>query len=584
MKTLLRHLLPYKKEAILAPSFKLLEACFDLLVPLVVAWMIDCGLAQGDASIIWRALAILVGLSVAGLAMAGAAQYFAAKAATRFAAAIRRALFAKIGRLSFAQLDRYGADSLATRMTSDAAQTQTAVNLLLRLFLRSPIIVLGATIMALVVSPRGAFIFIVALPALATAVFSILFLSLPLYTRQREALDDVSLSTTENLVGARVLRAFNMEPRETKRFNALASRLLAIQERAGLVAGLMNPITYLMANLAIVALLASGAAQVNIGTSTQGETIALLNYMSQILVELVKLANLLVQVNKGAACAKRVAEILNLPDGMTEGDAELCATREAGAVAVEFEGASASYGASAGLALESVSFRARIGETIGVIGGTGSGKTTLVNLIARFYDASRGVVRVFGRDVREYRLASLRAGVGVVPQKAELFSGTIESNLRWGDPQASESELYAALETAQARDFVEAKPEKLSTVLEQGGRNLSGGQRQRLTIARALVKDAPILILDDSCSALDYATDARLREALAKTKSRRATFIVAQRAASVLDADQILVLDEGRLVGKGRHEELLRDCPTYREIYESQFSEDATSKVEEARR
>jgi ATP-binding cassette subfamily B multidrug efflux pump len=572
LNSVLKYLLEYRKESILAPVFKLFEACFDLLVPIVVAMMIDYGVAQGDRGRIYSSLALLVGLAVVGLAMAVTAQYYAAKAATGFASKLRRVAFSRIQRLSFAQIDRFGPDSLATRLTSDINQIQTGVNLVLRLFMRSPIIVFGATIMAFVVDAKAALVFLAALPVLAIIVFAILLVSLPLYTERQRRLDAIALAARENLVGARVIRAFNMESEETRRFEGLTSALMALERRAGALAGLMNPATYLVVNLAIVGVIASGAARVQIGAATQGETVALIGYMTQILIELIKLANLIVQTNKAFACVKRVAEIIEEPDGMTDGTFDLPIQRLSGTPAVSFQNVSFAYPGASGRSLEGITFDAAVGQTIGIIGGTGSGKTTLANLIPRFYDPSAGKVLVFGRDVREYRLKELRKATGIAPQKAELFSGTIASNLRWGSENATDEELDYALEIAQAKDFVDAKPGRLNSVVEQNGRNLSGGQRQRLTIARALVKKPSILILDDSSSALDYATNAKLGAALKETSPEdRVTFIVAQRAASVLDADLILVLDVGRLVGKGTHEELLRENRVYQEIYYSQF-------------
>lgn len=573
MRTILKFLADYRREAILAPLFKLLEACFDLFVPLVVAYMIDKGIANHDVGRIFVSLGALVGLAVVGLSLVIIAQHYAAKAATGFASQLRRALFGKVRRLSFAQLDSLGSDALATRLTSDVNQVQTGVNMLLRLFMRSPMIVFGATIMAFVVDPHAALVFLAALPILAAVVFAVVLASIPLYTRRQQRLDAIACAARENLVGARVVRAFNMESGEIRRFDALTAAMRALEEKAGALAGLMNPATYLAVNLAIVGLIAVGAIRVNVGSATQGETVALLNYMSQILVELIKLANLIVLANKAYACGNRVAEILETPDGLTDGAEEL--RRGApGMPAVSFRNVSLTYPGASGRALENISFEASVGQTIGIIGGTGSGKSSLINLIPRFYEGE-GEVCVFGKPVREYKLSALRGAIGVAPQKAELFRGTIGENLRWGAPDASEAELYRALEIAQAKEFVDAKPDGLGFCVEQNGRNLSGGQRQRLTVARAVVKRPAILILDDSASALDYATDAKLRAALsANREADQTVFIVSQRAASVRGADLILVLDEGKLVGSGRHSELLRSNVVYQEIYYSQFPDE----------
>lgn len=574
LNSILLHLSKYRKEAVLAPLFKLLEACFDLAVPLVVAAMIDQGIAKNNRAVLWTTFLILTALAAIGLSMAVAAQYFAAKAATGFASGLRRAAFEKIQKLSFAQIDRFGSDSLATRLTSDANQAQIGLNLVLRLFMRSPVVVFGATIMAFYVDPRAALVFLVALPALAVVVVAVLVATTPLYLLYQRRLDAIALATRENIVGARVLRAFNLQATETKRFETLTAALLATQKKAAAIAGLMNPATFAIVNLAVAALIYVGAARVQIGAATQGETVALVGYMTQILVELVKLANLTVQTNKAVACAKRLAEVIDAPEGMTEGAIERV-DANASAVAVSFRNASLVYPGASAAALEGISFDAKVGQTIGVIGGVGSGKSTLVNLIPRFYDATSGEVVVFGRDVREYRLGALRDAIGVAPQKAELFRGTIGSNLRWGDENATDADLDRALTVAQAKEFVDSKPGRLEYELESNGRNLSGGQRQRLTIARALVKEPKILILDDSSSALDYATDAKLRAALKAWRSpTTTTFVVSQRAASTRDADAIFVLDEGRLVGVGTHDELLRSNEAYREIYYSQFPEE----------
>ena len=574
MISLLKYLSDYKKETFLAPFFKLLEAFFDLLTPLVVAAMIDQGIAPGNRRVVYWSLGAMVTLACVGIALAATAQYFAAKAATGFASRLRRATFARIQRFSFAQLDRFGADSLATRMTNDANQVQTGANLTLRLLLRSPIVVFGAIVMAFLVDAKGALVFLAVFPPLALVVFAIVLASLPIYAENQRRLDALAVATRENLVGARVIRAFNMERNETGRFETLASLLYRTQQKAGALAGLMNPATYLIVNLGIVALIATGATRVQVGTATQGETVALINYMTQILVELIKLANLLVQTNKSLACGKRLAEVLDEPEDMIDGTLELPEAAPGDSI-VSFRDVSLTYPGAADKSLDGITFDAKVGQTVGIVGGVGSGKTSLVNLIPRFYDATEGDVLIFGRDVREYRLGSLRAAIGVAPQSAELFQGTVASNLRWGREDASDDELYSALNVAQATDFVPLTPEGLATPVEQGGRNFSGGQRRRLTVARALVRRPRILILDDASSALDNATDARLRAALRETKvPETTTFIVAQRAVAVRDADLILVLDEGKLVGAGTHDALLRENETYREICRSQFPDE----------
>ena len=574
MTSLLKYMSVYLRESILAPSFKLLEACFDLLVPLIVASMIDSGVKLQDKTHVVLCGLSLVALAGLGLCAAFTAQYFAAKAAVGFGSQLRRRLFRRVNELSFSQLDAFGADSLAARMTNDANQVQSGVNLVLRLFMRSPIIVFGATIMALCVDFRSGLVFLVALPILSLVVFGIMCGAIPAYGKCQRQLDKLARATRENLYGARVIRAFNLEDAERRAFDETNRAYAALQRFAGGLSSLMNPSTYAIVNLAIVALLWTGAARVEVGDLSQGQTVALLNYMAQIIVELIKLANLIIQTTKAIACGNRIAEVLNTRPDMAEGDREARA-RESG-VAVAFKNVTFRDAGASAPALENVSFEAKVGETIGIIGGSGSGKTTLVNLIARFYDASEGAVEVFGSDVREYSTRSLRELIALAPQKAELFKGTLGENLRWGDPQASDDALWRALEVAQASEFVAANAEGLDWSIEQNGRNLSGGQKQRLTIARALVRNAPILILDDSSSALDFATDARLRaelrQALPETTT---TFIITQRASSILHADQIVALDDGKLVGLGVHEDLLASNKVYQEIFYSQFpSED----------
>ena len=604
MRSLLVYLKKYRKESILAPLFKMLEASFELLVPLVMAAVIDVGIAERDSAYIVRMCLLLIALGLIGLVCSITAQYFSAKAAAGFGAGVRHALFAHIQSFSFTEMDTIGTSTLITRMTSDINQAQSGVNMVLRLFLRSPFIVFGAMIMAFIVDAKAALVFVAAIPLLSVVIFGIMLITMPLYRKVQARLDQVLLTTRENLTGARVIRAFNQEEEEQERFYTANQLLTDAQKFAGRISGLMNPVTYVIVNGAIIVLIYIGAVRVNIGDLTQGEVVALLNYMSQILVELVKLANLIITVTKAVACANRIEKILlEKPDmkegstqwntadqaaagktegrteGRTDGKAEKERGRQetAGGPFLEFSHVSLTYKGAAGEALTDISFRAERGQTIGVIGGTGSGKSSLVNLIPRFYDATEGSVRLEGRDIKEYQTDSLRAHIGVVPQKAVLFRGTIGENLRWGNQQASDAELQEALQISQAAEFVEKKEGGLDAQVEQGGRNLSGGQKQRLTIARALVRKPEILILDDSASALDFATDAALRKAIAGMKEQPLVFIVSQRAASIWHADQILVLDDGRLAGRGTHEELLEDCPVYQEIYYSQFPKEAVT-------
>lgn len=585
MRSLLVYLKQYKKESILAPLFKMLEASFELLVPLVMAAVIDVGIAHKDSGYIIRMCLLLIALGLIGLVCSITAQYFSAKAAAGFGAGVRHALFAHIQSFSFTEMDTIGTSTLITRMTSDINQVQSGVNLVLRLFLRSPFIVFGAMVMAFTVDVKAALVFVAAIPLLSVIVFGVMLITMPLYRKVQARLDQVLLTARENLTGARVIRAFNQEDEEKERFYTSNQMLTDAQKFAGRISGLMNPLTYVIVNGAIVVLIYIGAVRVNIGDLTQGEVVALLNYMSQILVELVKLANLIITVTKAAACANRIEKVLleepEMKDGSVVWSVEENAAREnrkgQSGPFLEFSHVSLTYKGAAGEALTDISFRAERGQTIGVIGGTGSGKSSLVNLIPRFYDATEGNIRLDGRDVKEYQTESLRARIGVVPQKAVLFRGTIEENLRWGNPQASEEELWEALRISQAAEFVEKKEGGLRAPVEQGGRNLSGGQKQRLTIARALVRKPEILILDDSASALDFATDAALRKAIAGMKEQPLVFIVSQRASSIRQADQILVLDDGRLAGRGAHEELLENCPVYQEIYYSQFPKEAVS-------
>ena len=566
MKKLLRFLAGYGKETVLAPLFKMLEAAFELLVPFVVAAIIDEGIPAGDTGYVVRMSLILVGLAVVGCVSSITAQYFAARAATGFAARVRRESFRNLQALSFTALDRIGTSTLITRLTSDINQVQSGVNLTLRLFLRSPFIVLGAAVMAFTIDTREAMTFVVAIPALSVVVFGILLLSLPLYGRVQAALDRVLGKTRETLSGARVVRAFNRQQSEIGEFDEANDRLTRLQQRAQRLSAFMNPVTYVIINLAIIALLQSGAVQVNAGTLTQGKVVALVNYMSQILVELIKLANLIIMMTKAVACGNRIQAMLETPVGLPT----LPPAPKENDDAVTFDAVSFTYEGAGAPSLTGADFSVRAGETVGIIGGTGSGKSTLVNLIPRFYDATEGRVLVFGQDVRTLDVAQLRSRIGVVPQRAQLFQGTIADNLRWGNPEATDDMLWEALSLAQARDFVEEKPGRLAFQVEQGGKNLSGGQKQRLTIARALVRRPDILILDDSASALDYATDARLRQAIASLPDVT-VFIVSQRASSVQHADKILVLDDCAVIAQGTHEALLASCAVYREIYASQF-------------
>ena len=582
MKVLLPILKKYRREAVLAPLFKLVEALLELIVPLIMARIIDRGIAMGDRGYVLQQSALLLLLGAAGLGFSITAQYFAAKAAMRLGGELRHRLFTKVQELSFSQLDLFGADTLITRMTSDVNQVQSGVNMVLRLFLRSPFIVFGAMIMAFTIDGPSALIFAVAIPVIGAVVFWILLTTLPLYKKVQGCLDQIMTSTRENLTGVRVIRAFRQEENEKQRYAERNAALFAEQIRVGRISGLMNPLTYVLINLAIVALIQTDAVRVNAGILATGQVVALLNYMSQILVELIKLANLIIQVTRAMACSDRVAAVLEVQSDMRDGSENAAAIAAAEAVelngrkkAVEFRDVSLRYNAESGEALSHISFTAYAGDTIGIIGGTGSGKSSLVNLIPRFYDVTAGEVAVFGEDVRKLTLESLRAAIGMVLQKAELFQGSIADNLRWGKEDADIPAFWEALTVAQAKEYVETKPGQLDFHLEQNARNLSGGQKQRLTIARALMKKPEILILDDSASALDFATDAALRTAIRESAKDITCFIVSQRAASVQYADRILVLDNGQLVGSGTHEELLRDNRVYQEIYYSQFPKEA---------
>ena len=571
MKIFLRCLGMYPKESVLAPLFKLLEACFDLCVPLVVVAIIDRGIGQGDTAFVWQMSGLLVLLAFVGLAWAITAQYFSAKAAVGSAARLRRDLFAHMQSFTYDQTDRVGTASMITRMTSDVTQIQSGVNITLRLLLRSPIIVFGAMIMAFTINARLALIFVAAIPLLAIVVFGVMLGGIPLYRRVQSRLDRVTGVTRENLSGVRVIRAFCKEEEETHRFRAVNREQTALQNKAGLLSAIMNPVTYVIVNLATILLISRGALAVDGGAITRGQVVALVNYMGQILVELVKMATSIFTVTKAVACGNRVGAVLEMETGMAVKPLPDGTPAPANPDAVTFEGVSLTYGGGGDASLSDVSFSVAPGQTVGIIGGTGAGKSTLVNLIPRFYDATEGVVSVFGRDVRTYEPSALRARIGMVPQKAELFGGSIRSNLCWGKADATDEELWQALETAQAADFVREKEGGLDAPVEQKGKNLSGGQRQRLTIARALVGRPDILILDDSASALDFATDARLRKALRTLAGDPTVFIISQRTSSIRTADLILVLDDGRVVGMGKHEELLASCEVYREIHESQF-------------
>ena len=568
MNQLKPYLKPYLKETILAPLFKLFEAILELFVPLIMAVIIDKGIGNKDTTLILHQGVILICLGILGVVVSVTAQYFAAKAATGFTADVRQALFSKIQYFSFSQLDALGNDTLLTRLTSDINLVQSGLNIALRLLLRSPFIVGGAIVMAFVVNVEMAWTFAITVPILAVVVFGIIYWTIPMYRRVQGKLDRIMRLVHENLLGVRVIRAFNREEKEIQSFREDTEALNQAQQKVSGLSGAMNPITFVIVNVALIVILYGGAIKVDTGTLTKGEVIALTNYMSQILVELVKFANLVVLMTKSVASAERIDNILSIEADMVEGTKEV---HPEGEVAVAFKDVTLTYQGDQNAALNHISFTALKGQTIGVIGGTGSGKSSLVNMIPRFYDATQGKVEVFGEDVRRYRFASLRGAVGMVLQKAQLFRGTIADNVRFGNASASSEVVEHALGVAQASEFVQTKEGGLDYGIEQNGRNLSGGQKQRMTIARAIAKQAPILILDDSASALDFATDAKLREAIKNQTPRPTTFIVSQRAASVQYADLILVLDEGNLVGKGTHEELLANNEIYQEIYYSQF-------------
>ena len=606
MKRLFSYMKDYKLESILGPLFKMLEASFELFVPLVVARMVDVGIRGRDSGYILKMGGVLVLLALIGLACSLTAQYFAAKAATGAATSLRNDLFSHIGRLSYTEIDTVGTSTLITRMTSDINQVQSGINMTLRLLLRSPFVVFGAMVMAFTVDVRSAFVFVVTIPVLCVVVFGIMAVSMPLYKSVQRQLDKVLLTTRENLLGVRVIRAFNRQKSETEKFDRENGNLVRMQVFVGKISALLNPVTYVIINIAVVAVIWVGAEQADSGIITQGKVIALVNYMSQILVELIKMANLIIIISKAVACMNRVDSIFKVESsiedkgrhGSRKPGSQNSGSQNSGSQnpgpqnsgpqnpalripKVEFKDMEFVYAGAKEPALKDISFCAMAGQTIGVIGGTGSGKSTLVNLIPRFYDAASGQVLVDGTDVKEYSLDELRDKTGVVPQKSVLFKGTLRDNMRWGKQDAWDEEIYRALDTAQAREFVDSKGEGLDLYIDQGGHNLSGGQRQRLTIARALVRRPEILIMDDSASALDFATDARLRKAIRENTGDMTVFIVSQRATTIKSADTILVLDEGRLAGMGTHKELLKDCQVYREICLSQLSKEEVERDEQ---
>ena len=571
MRKLLIYLKDYKKESVLAPLFKMLEAIFELFVPLVMSAVIDVGIKNSDKPYIIKMCLVLVALGIIGLVCSITAQYFAAKAACGFATKLRHSLFDHIQSLSFSEMDTIGTSTLITRMTSDINQVQNGVNMTLRLFLRSPFVVFGSMIMAFTISVKAALIFVIAIPLLSLVVFGIMYMSIPLYKNVQSNLDDVLRITHENLTGSRVIRAFHKEDNEIEQFENSNNSLSKLQIYVGKISALMNPITYTIINIAIVALIWTGAIQVNIGNISQGNVVALVNYMSQILVELVKFANLIVLINKAIACGNRVESVFEINSSLVEPETPAVVGEKLPDTVVSFYHVSLKYKNSSQDSLTDINFDVKRGETIGIIGGTGSGKSSLVNMLPRFYDYTGGQLKIDGIDVKDYAVDDLRNKIGVVMQKAVLFKGTIRENLKWGNPDASDADLMEALETAQAAEVVQGKENGLDAEVAQGGKNFSGGQKQRLTIARALVRKPEILILDDSASALDYATDAALRKAIRDMKNSPTLFIVSQRAASILYADKIIVLDDGKVVGIGKHNDLLENCPVYQEIYYSQF-------------
>lgn len=573
MKKLLYFMKDYKKESVLAPLFKMLEAFFELFVPLVVASIIDDGIVPKDSGHIIRMCLLLLVLAAVGLTCSITAQYFAAKSAVGAATGIRYELFTHIQTLGYEEMDMVGTSTLITRMTSDINQVQNGINLVLRLFLRSPFIVFGAMIMAFTIDVKAAMIFVVAIILLSIVVFGVMFITKPFYKKVQSGLDTILGTTRENLTGVRVIRAFHQEQAEYNKFLAENEELTSLQKFAGKISGLTNPLTFIIINFAILVLIHTGAVRVSLGTLSQGQVVALYNYMSQILVELIKLANLIISVTKAMACFNRIQDVFHIEPSMKEGTKTVAAAGNT-TPAVEFKNVSFTYAGGGDHAVENISFKAMPGQTIGIIGGTGSGKSTLVNLIPRFYDVSEGEVDIAGKNIQDYTYGSLRNTISVVPQKAQLFAGTIRDNLTFGCPDATEEQIEEALAISQAKEFVDTKEGRLDAKIEQGGKNLSGGQRQRLTLARALVPQSDILIMDDSASALDYATDARLRKAIQDMKRKPTVFIVSQRTSSIQNADMILVLDDGKIAGQGTHEQLLKSCNIYREIYETQFKKE----------
>ena len=573
MKKLLYFMKDYKKESVLAPLFKMLEAFFELFVPLVVASIIDDGIVPKDSEHIIRMCLLLLVLAAVGLTCSITAQYFAAKSAVGAATGIRYELFTHIQTLGYEEMDMVGTSTLITRMTSDINQVQNGINLVLRLFLRSPFIVFGAMIMAFTIDVKAAMIFVVAIILLSIVVFGVMFITKPLYKKVQSGLDTILGTTRENLTGVRVIRAFHQEQAEYNKFLAENEELTSLQKFAGKISGLTNPLTFIIINFAILVLIHTGAVRVSLGTLSQGQVVALYNYMSQILVELIKLANLIISVTKAMACFNRIQDVFHIEPSMKEGTKTVAAAGNT-TPAVEFKNVSFTYAGGGDHAVENISFKAMPGQTIGIIGGTGSGKSTLVNLIPRFYDVSEGEVDIAGKNIQDYTYGSLRNTISVVPQKAQLFAGTIRDNLTFGCPDATEEQIEEALAISQAKEFVDTKEGRLDAKIEQGGKNLSGGQRQRLTLARALVPQSDILIMDNSASALDYATDARLRKAIQDMKRKPTVFIVSQRTSSIQNADMILVLDDGKIAGQGTHEQLLKSCNIYREIYETQFKKE----------
>ncbi len=567
MKELLKYLRHYVKESILAPLFKMLEASFELFVPLVMAAIIDTGIKNSDKPYIFKMAMVLVGLAIVGFISALTAQYFAAKASVGFGKELRGDLYRHINTLSYSEIDKIGTSTLITRLTADVNQMQTAVNLFLRLFLRSPFIVVGAVVMAFTVDPKTAIIFAVSIPLLAAVVFGIMFYSVPIYKKVQNRLDSVMRITRENLSGVRVIRAFNHEQKEIEDFDKCSEELKDMQLYGGKISAYLNPITYVIVNLSIVLIIYVGGIRVNTGRLTQGEVISLINYMSQVLVELIKLSNLIINLTKSVACGNRIYDVFKMKPSINDGSG----IKSKGEAAVEFDHVSATYAGSKEKSLDSLTLSIPRGSTVGIIGATGSGKTTLINLIPRFYDVSEGSLKVNGTDVRNYNVDELRKLIGVVPQKAALVSGTVRDNVKWGKPDATDEEINAALKTAQALDFVNEK-DGLDSKILQGGKNLSGGQIQRLTIARALVRKPEILILDDSSSALDFATDAALRRAIKADTDNMTVFIVSQRFSTIKNADMIIVLDDGKVCGIGKHDELFENCEEYKEICESQLS------------